>query len=359
MPPIYQTSTFRQNAVGQHQQYEYSRTSNPTRKALEDCLAALEGADYGFGFASGVAAVDAIMHLLKPGDHVLTVSGLYGGTYRLFERVYAPYGIAFSYAPPDDPHALLGSIQPETRLIWLESPTNPHLKLCDIAQVSSYVHQAHPDILIAVDNTFATPYLQQPLHLGAHIAVHSTTKYLGGHSDVVGGAVITRAPEIAEQLRFLQNALGAVPGPVDCFFVLRGIKTLAVRMERHSWNALKIATFLESRPEVSQVNYPFLTSHPQHDLAARQMKNGSGMISFVLKTGPQAAARFVESTQIFVLAESLGGVESLIEIPGAMTHTSMADSPLAVDPALIRLSVGLEAVEDLIADLEHAFATAV
>ena len=355
MTPIYQTSTYAQDGVGRPRHgYEYSRTSNPTRTALENCLAALESGSFGLAFASGMAATDTVMRLLSPGDHIVASNDVYGGTYRLFERILRPYGLDFTYVDMTDLQALKASLLPETRLIWLETPTNPLLSLADIAAVSRLAHQHGPDILLAVDNTFATPYLQRPLELGADLVIHSTTKYLGGHSDVVGGAVVGRDAALHERLAFLQNAAGAVPGPMDCFLTLRGIKTLPVRMERHSANALAIAEFLARQPEVQHVLYPFHADHPQVELACRQMRLGSGMISFVLHGGTEAARRVAEGTHLFALAESLGGVESLIEVPYLMTHASTASSPLAVDPGLVRLSVGLEHVDDLIADLRQA-----
>jgi cystathionine beta-lyase/cystathionine gamma-synthase len=355
MTPIYQTSTYRQEGVGRPRGYEYSRTGNPTRAALEACLAALEDGVRGFAFASGMAATDAILHLLSAGDHILACDDLYGGSYRIFERVYAKYGLRITYAPAGDPEAFLGHLTPQTRLVWLETPTNPLLGLCDIERIAHLARAGAQPPLVCVDNTFATPYLQRPLRLGADLALHSTTKYLGGHSDVIGGAIVASDPAVAEELAFLQNAVGAVPGPMDCFLVLRGIKTLALRMERHAANALAVARWLEARPAVERVLYPGLPSHPQNALAARQMRNGGGMVSFTLKGGADAARRLAEATELFALAESLGGVESLIEVPALMTHASTAGSALAVDPSLVRLSVGLETVEDLISDLEHAF----
>ncbi len=355
MTPIYQTSTYAQDGVGRPRHgYEYSRTSNPTRTALENCLAALESGSFALAFASGMAATDTVMRLLNPGNHIVAGNDVYGGTYRLFERILRPYGLDFTYVDMTDLQALKASLRPETRLIWLETPTNPLLSLADIAAVSRLAHQHGPDILLAVDNTFATPYLQRPLELGADLVIHSTTKYLGGHSDVVGGAMVGRDAALHERLAFLQNAAGAVPGPMDCFLTLRGIKTLPVRMERHSANALAIAKFLARQPEVQRVLYPFHADHPQVELACRQMRLGSGMISFVLHGGAEAARRVAEGTHLFALAESLGGVESLIEVPYLMTHASTASSPLAVDPGLVRLSVGLEHVDDLIADLRQA-----
>jgi cystathionine beta-lyase/cystathionine gamma-synthase len=358
MTPIYQTSTYRQDGVGRHRGYEYSRTDNPTRAALERCLAALEGGTAGLAFASGLAAIDAIVHLLEPGQHVLAVDDLYGGTYRLFETVYARLGIRFSYAAAADPAAFAAQIRSETRLVWLESPTNPLMGLCDIAEITRLTKRGRPDLLVAVDNTFATPYLQRPLELGADLVHHSTTKYLGGHSDVVGGAVVARAPATAQRLKTIQNSIGAIPGPFDCYLVLRGIKTLAVRMDRHSRSAQRVAEFLERSPQVAAVHYPGLKSFPQAELATRQMRQPGGMVSFVLREGPAAAIRVAEATRLFSLAESLGSVESLIEVPAAMTHASTAGTQLAVDPALIRLSVGLESAVDLIADLDQALAAA-
>lgn len=363
MTPIYQTATYAQEAVGQPRGYEYSRTGNPTRTALEGCLAALEGSRYGLAFSSGMAATDTVLRLLKPGDHVLAGNDVYGGTYRLFKNEFERYGLAFTYIDTTDLNALKNNLRPETRLVWLETPTNPLLNVTDIRAVAGILEEYRSRVrsssaangpYLAVDNTFATPYLQEPLKLGADIVVHSTTKYLGGHSDVVGGAVITRHAALHERMAFLQNAVGAVPGPMDCFLVLRGIKTLPVRMDRHAENAALLADFLSSHPKVEKVSYPFLESHPQAEVARRQMRNGGGMISFVVRGGVQAAQRAVESTRVFALAESLGGVESLIEVPAAMTHASTADSPLAVDPGLIRLSVGLEHAEDLRDDLEMA-----
>jgi cystathionine gamma-lyase len=351
MTPIYQTSTFRQRAVGEHLGYEYARTANPTRTALEANLAALEGGRFGLAFASGMAATDAVLHLLEPGDSILAVSDLYGGTYRIMEQVYRQYGLEIDYVSD-----LLGMQLVKTpRLIWIETPTNPMLRLYDIEQICSWADSLSPRPLICVDNTFATPYLQQPLLLGADISLHSTTKYLGGHSDVVGGAMALKDPELAERLSFLQNAVGAVPGPLDCFLILRGIKTLPLRMERHAANAHAVAQYLTRHEQVLQVFYPGLETNPQVEIARRQMRNGGGMVSFIHAGGESGARKFVESTELFTLAESLGGVESLIEIPALMTHTSTTQTPLAVDPALIRLSVGIEAADDLLQDLEGAF----
>jgi cystathionine beta-lyase/cystathionine gamma-synthase len=362
MTPIYQTSTYVQEAVGKHRGYEYSRTGNPTRTALENCLAALEGGKHGLAFASGMAATDMVLRLLSPGDHVLAGDDVYGGTFRLFDKEFRRYGLTFSYVDTSNLAQVRRSLKPETRMVWLETPTNPLMNVTDIAAVAAIVSAYrlvsdemgidHP--YLVVDNTFATPYLQRPLELGADIVLHSTTKYLGGHSDVVGGALVTRNRQMHERLAFLQNAVGPVPGPMDCFLVLRGIKTLPVRMERHASNAYVVAEFLADHPRVKRLLYPFHTSHAQYEVARRQMKNGGGMLSFILKGGEQEARRVVERTKIFALAESLGGVESLIEVPAAMTHASTAESALRVDPGLVRLSVGLEFQEDLILDLKQA-----
>ena len=354
MTPIYQTSTYVQRGVGEHRGYEYARTGNPTRTALENCLAGLEGADFGLAFASGMAAIDTLLKLLDPGDHVLASNDVYGGTFRLFDKQYKKYGLEFSYVEATNLPEVKQGLKPNTRFVWLETPTNPRLKVVDIRAVAELAHQNRPDSQVVVDNTFATPYLQQPLRLGADVVVHSTTKYLGGHSDVVGGAVLTSDASTHERLKFLQNAAGAVPGPMDCFLVLRGIKTLPLRMDRHGENALRVAQFLADHPGVAEVIYPGLDSHPQHALAARQMRNYGGMISFLLPGGEAAARRVVARTKLFALAESLGGVESLIELPSAMTHGSTKGSPLEVQPGLIRISVGLENKADLIDDLAQA-----
>jgi cystathionine gamma-synthase len=350
--PIYQTSTYAQEAVGVHKGYEYSRTGNPTRTALETCLASLEGAEHGLAFASGLAASDAILRLLDPGDHIILPNDAYGGTYRLVARVYDPAG--FPYTPVDltSIDALQKAWRDETKLLWIESPTNPLLTVVDIAELATFA-RAH-GALCVVDNTFATPYLQQPLSLGADIVMHSTTKYLGGHSDVVGGFLALNDAGRAQQLAFLQNAVGAVPAPLDCYLVLRGVRTLALRMERHCQNARAIADMLLTHPAVDRVLYPGLPEHPGHDVAKRQMRDFGGMVSFTARGGEAAALAVAEKTQIFTLAESLGAVESLIEHPARMTHASATDSPLAVDPALIRLSVGIEAASDLVEDLRLA-----
>ncbi|GAB4427836.1 MAG: cystathionine gamma-synthase [Anaerolineales bacterium] len=355
MTPIYQTSTYAQDGVGKpRNSYEYSRTQNPTRLALEKNLAALEGSRFGLAFASGMAATDTVMRLLNSGDHVLVGNDVYGGTYRLFEKILRRYGLDFDFIDTAEPETVSKAMKSQTRMIWLETPTNPLLGITDIRAIAA-VTDAHPNRpYLVVDNTFATPYLQQPLDLGAVIVVHSTTKYIGGHSDMVGGAVITKDETLYEQLAFIQNAVGAVPGPMDCFLALRGAKTLSLRMERHGENAMKIAEFLAQHSEVARVLYPFHPSHPHYSIAKAQMRNGGGIVSFVMKDGAEAAKKATEATRIFTLAESLGGVESLIEIPAAMTHMSVANSPLAIDSGLIRLSVGIEHVDDLLEDLEQA-----
>lgn len=352
MTPIYQTSTFVQRAPGDHQGYEYSRSGNPTRTALESLIAALEGGRFGLAFASGLAATDTVLRLLNPGDHVIVGNDVYGGTYRLAEQVYARYGLRFSWVDLRQPEQLRDAFTPDTRLLWLETPTNPTMTLADIRAIADL---APEPVIVAVDNTFASPALQQPLLLGADIVMHSSTKYLGGHSDVVGGLLALNDETLYEPLKFLQNAVGGVPGPLDCFLVLRGIKTLGIRMERHSANALQVAQFLQDHPAVKDVFYPGLESHPQHELAKRQMRGFGGMVSIILESA-ESARRMVSRTKLFSLAESLGGVESLIEHPYSMTHASTANSPLAVDPALVRLSVGIEHIDDLIADLQQALA---
>jgi cystathionine gamma-synthase len=351
--PIYQTSTFAQEGVGVHKGYDYARSGNPTRTALETALAALEGGRHGVCFASGLAAeTTAALALLKAGDHVLCGDDVYGGTYRLFTRVLEDKGISTSFVDTRDPDRVAAALTPQTRIIWLETPTNPLLKLADIAAISA-VGRRH-GALTLVDNTFASPACQRPLALGADIVLHSTTKYLGGHSDVVGGALITDDDALAERLRFVQNAAGAVPGPFDCWLVLRGIKTLQLRMRQHGENALAVARFLQTHSGVTDVIYPGLPEHPQHELARRQMEGFSGMVSFIAEGGAKAAHKIVSRTRLFTLAESLGGVESLIEVPAAMTHASVAGSTLEVPAGLVRLSVGIEDVQDLLADLDQA-----
>lgn len=354
MTPIYQTSTYAQEDVAVHKGYEYSRTDNPTRTALQSAIAALENAQHALAFSSGMAAIDTLLRLVKPGEHVISGNDVYGGTFRLFDKILSEYGIEFGFADTTDPAAVAAAIQENTRLVWLETPTNPMLRLTDIQAVAE-VTQKH-GIWLGVDNTFASPILQQPLTLGADFVVHSTTKYIGGHSDVVGGAIALNDTAIYERLKFLQNAIGAVPGPMDCFLTLRGIKTLAIRMARHVQNGLQVAQFLADHPAVAEVIYPGLDSHPQHELANRQMKGPGGMVSFILHGGESAATLIARETKLFTLAESLGGVESLIELPAPMTHASVADSPLAVDPGLVRISVGIENAEDLILDLKQALA---
>lgn len=355
MTPVYFTSTYMQDGVGKPRQgYEYSRTMNPTRKALQDCLAALEGGSCGLAFASGLAATDTVLRLLNAESHVLAGNDVYGGTFRLFDKVLRRFNLDFTFADTTDPESVAEDMTPSTRLVWLETPTNPYLRITDLRAVAEIVHAHENNPLLVVDNTFATPYLQRPLELGADIVVHSITKYLGGHSDVVGGAVIVKDKELAERLAFLQNAVGAVPGPMDCFLVLRGLKTLHLRMDRHFENAMAILEFLEKHPKVEKLFYPFHPSHPQYKIAKHQMRNGGGMIAFIAKGGRDAAIRVAESTKIFTLAESLGGVESLIEVPAAMTHLSVAGSQLEVDPGLVRLSVGIENKADLVQDIKQA-----
>jgi cystathionine gamma-synthase len=349
--PIYQTSTYAQEAVGQHKGYEYARVSNPTRTALQQNLASLESAEHGVAFASGLGAVTTIMHLLNPGDRAVLIADVYGGVYRMTSQVYEPRGYAFEYVPAADFERLADFLDERTRLVWIETPSNPMLNVVDIRAAAETAHAA--GAIVVVDNTFATPYLQRPLELGADIVLHSTTKYLGGHSDVVGGFAATNDPTIAERLYFLQKSLGAVPGPFDCWLVLRGIKTLAVRMRQHCRNAQAVAARLARHPRVEEVLYPGLPTHPGHAIAARQMRDFGGMISFLAESEEEAVA-LVARTKIFRLAESLGGVESLIEHPARMTHASTADAPFAAPKNLVRLSVGIESADDLIADLEAA-----
>ena len=351
--PIYATSTYTQEAPGHHKGYEYSRSGNPTRTALETCLAALEGGERGLAFASGLAATTAVLSILKPGDEVAAAADLYGGTYRLLERVFKPWGLVTHYTEDASPAGFAKIITPATRLVWVETPTNPLLQIVDIAAIADLTHKA--GAVLAVDNTFASPYLQQPLRLGADLVVHSTTKYLGGHSDVIGGAVVGRR-ELLQPIAFYQNAAGGVPGPFDAFLTLRGIKTLAVRMERHCANARRLAAWLAEQPQVRRVYYPGLASHPGHDLARRQMRDFGGMISISLKGGKEAALRLLTRTKLFSLAESLGGVESLIGHPATMTHASIPTEirqARGIDDGLVRLSVGIEDADDLLEDLRH------
>ena len=349
--PIYQTSTFVQEAVGEHKGYDYSRVANPTRTALQLCLASLEGAEHGIAFSSGLGATTTLMHLLSPGDRVVLIADVYGGVYRMTSQVYEPKGYVFEYVPAEEFANLREHLDERTRMVWVETPSNPLLNIVDIKAAADAAHEV--GAILVVDNTFASPYLQQPLALGADVVVHSTTKYLGGHSDVIGGFVATNDHTIAERLYFLQKSLGAVPGPFDSWLVLRGVKTLALRMRKHSENAEAIAAFLEGHPAVERVLYPGLPAHPGHDIAARQMRMFGGMVSFLVESEEQAV-EIVGRTKLFLLAESLGGVESLIEHPARMTHASTADAPFAAPRNLIRLSVGIEAAEDLIGDLEGA-----
>ncbi|MBL9024960.1 MAG: cystathionine gamma-synthase [Myxococcales bacterium] len=355
MMPIVLASTFAQRSPGEHQGFEYSRSGNPTRNALEACLAALEGGKHGFAFASGLGASTTVLHTLKPGDHVLSGDDVYGGTFRLLDKVLAPMGVASSFVDLSDPQAVARSMRPETKLVWLETPTNPMLKIFDIGAIAEIAKKRGARVL--VDNTFATPVLQSPLALGADIVLHSTTKYLNGHSDVVGGAVVTSDEAFAERLRFLQNAMGAVPSPFDCYLVLRGIKTLSVRVERATASAANIAERLRAHPKVERVYYPGLETHPNHAVAKKQMRGFGAMISFVLRGGLEPSRRFLSALEIFACAESLGGVESLAEHPAIMTHASVPAEQrktLGIDDGLCRLSVGVEALSDLWADIEGA-----
>ncbi|HET9675307.1 MAG TPA: cystathionine gamma-synthase [Gaiellaceae bacterium] len=349
--PIYQTSTYVQEAVGEHKGYDYSRVGNPTRTALQTALASLEGAEHGIAFSSGLGATTTLMHLLNPGDRTVLIADVYGGVYRMTSQVYEPKGYVFDYVPADAFSNLRERLDENTRMVWIETPSNPMLNVVDIAAAAEAAHDV--GAILVVDNTFATPYLQQPLSLGADVVVHSTTKYLGGHSDVIGGFAATSDPTIAERLRFLQKSLGAVPGPFDCWLVLRGIRTLALRMRKHSENAVAIAAWLDRHPLVERVLYPGLPTHPGHKIAARQMREFGGMIS-ILVGSEEEAVEIVARTKLFKLAESLGGVESLIEHPARMTHASTADAPFAAPANLIRLSVGIESAEDLLEDLELA-----
>ena len=358
MTPIYQTSTYVQTAPGEHLGHEYSRVTNPTRTALEGNLAALEGAAHGVCFASGMAAIDALCKGLRPGDHVVASNDLYGGTFRLFTKVYEPFGLVFSFIDMTDLGAVEAALRPETKLLWVETPTNPLMRIVDIAALSDLAHTHGIDV--AVDNTFATPFLQQPLALGADLVMHSTTKYLGGHSDVIGGFVGTDREDWVETLRFQIKSTGAAPGPMDCFLTLRGTKTLHLRMERHCANARRIATFLDDHPKVAHVRYPGLPSDPGHALASRQMRDFGGMIAFTLADDSMdAAVRVLTGTRVFALAESLGGVESLIEHPASMTHASIPQverHKAGLEDSLIRLSVGIEDADDLVEDLDRALA---
>jgi cystathionine gamma-lyase len=360
MTPVYLTSTYKQAGPGDHQGFEYSRTHNPTRFALEANIAALEGASYGLAFASGMAATDAVLRLLDAGDHVVATDDLYGGTFRLFDKVLRRQGLEFSYVNPEHgTSALEAACKPNTKLIWVETPTNPTLKLCDIAAAAALAKKR--GAILAVDNTFLTPVNQNPLELGADIVVHSTTKYLNGHSDVIGGALATSDPDLHDRLAFLQNAAGGVPSPMDSFMVLRGIKTLPLRMQRHEESARALAAWLEGHEQVERVIYPGLESHPQHDLALRQQRGFGGMISFELRGGMEASRRFLGACELFACAESLGGVESLIEHPAIMTHASVPAErrrELGIGDGFLRVSVGVEDLDDLRADLENGFRAA-
>ena len=353
--PIYQTSTYVQDAVGEHKGYDYSRVANPTRTALQECLASLESAAHGVAFSSGLGATTTLMHLVDPGQRVVLIADVYGGVYRMTSQVYEPKGYQFEYVPADQFPSLRDHLDDNTRMVWIESPSNPMLNVVDIRAAADAAHEV--GAILVVDNTFATPYLQRPLELGADVVVHSTTKYLGGHSDVVGGFAATNDPTIAERLYFLQKSLGAVQGPFDSWLVLRGIKTLAVRMRKHCENAATIAAWLTRHPRVEQVLYPGLPTHPGHAIAARQMRDFGGMVSFLAESEEEAVA-LVARTKLFQLAESLGGVESLIEVPARMTHAATASAPFASPPNLVRLSVGIESVEDLVLDLENALVPA-
>jgi cystathionine gamma-lyase len=359
MTPVYLTSTYAQSAPGEHKGYEYSRTQNLTRHALQDCLAALEGAKHGLAFASGLAATDAILHLLDAGDHVVYSDDVYGGTFRLFDKVFRRHGLSFTPVEACDPGNVERAMTPRTRLVWLESPTNPMLKIADLPAIAAIARARGATSV--VDNTFATPFFQRPLELGIDLVCHSTTKYLNGHSDVVGGAVLTSDAGLHQRMQFLQNAVGGVPSPMDSFLVMRGVKTLHVRMERHQENAFRLARHLEGHRQVEKVTYPGLPSHPQHELARRQMSGFGGMLTFVIRGGLPAARAFLSSLRVFALAESLGGVESLIEHPAIMTHASVpaeTRAVLGIADGFIRVSVGIENADDLLEDLERGFAAA-
>lgn len=359
IPPIYATSTYAQEAPGEHRGFDYSRTANPTRASLEACLASLENARFGLAFASGVAATSAVLNLLSAGDHVVVGDDVYGGTFRLFDKVFTRYGVTFSWVDAADLEAVRAAVRPETKLLWVETPTNPLLKIVDLKALSGIARDA--GLVFAVDNTFATPYLQNPLDQGADVVVHSTTKYIGGHSDVVGGAVVTNREDLHQTVKFHQNAVGAVPGPFDCWLTLRGLKTLALRMRQHEHNARLVADMLEGHPAVARVYYPGLASHPQHALASRQMRGFGGMVSFTLKGGFEAARAVSRRVTLFTLAESLGGIESLMCHPVSMTHGSIPKDireARGVVDGLLRLSVGIEDAQDLLADLEQALEAA-
>ena len=357
MTPIFQTSTYAQSSPGKHRGYEYSRTDNPTRTAYQACVAALEGGKHALAFASGLATTDAVLHLLKAGDHVLCCDDVYGGTFRICDKVFKRLGIDFTFVDLSDLKKAEAAFRPNTRILWMETPTNPMLKVLDIAALTEIARRKK--VISVVDNTFMSSYFQKPLNLGADVVVHSVTKYMNGHSDVVGGILVTNNSELYQELKFLQNAIGGVPGPMDCFLVMRGLKTLHVRMERHAENALEIARYLETHPKIERVIYPGLESHPQHAIARRQMSGFGGMITFFIQGGLTEARTFLEKVRIFALAESLGGVESLIEHPAIMTHDSIPAEnrkQLGIHDNLIRISVGIEDVMDLKADLQQALA---
>lgn len=354
--PVYLTSTYQQPGPGKEGRYVYSRTANPTRTALEECLASLEEGRGGLAFASGLAATTTILLSLQKGDHVIAGDDIYGGTYRLFDQILRNYGLQFTYVNPEDSNNVAKAVRKNTRLIWIETPTNPLMRIVDIRQISKTSKKANA--LLVVDNTFMSPYLQNPLQLGADIVVHSTTKYLGGHSDLIGGATVTKDQDVQTRLKYLQNAIGAVPGPLDCYLVLRGIKTLAVRMDRHSENSKAISELLTSQQKIEKVNYPGLPDHPQRNIIKRQMRGNGGMLSFQLKGGFNQCKKFLTSLRLFTIAESLGGVESLIEHPASMTHASVPKEKrlkLGITDNLIRVSVGIEDVEDLLQDLNRGF----
>ena len=358
MPPVFLTSTYAQSSPGEHQGYEYSRGANPTRTALENSFAAIENGTYGFAFSSGLSAIDCVLRLLNPGDEVIAGDDLYGGTYRMFTRLFKKYGLEFTFVDMNSVANVTSAITEKTKLVWLETPTNPLMKIADIAAISSAVKNKNEAILITVDNTFATPYLQQPLNLGADIVMHSATKYLGGHSDLVMGALMVKDQKLAEDIHFIQFAAGAIAGPMDSFLALRGIKTLHIRMQRHCENGKAVAHFLKNHPKVGEVYYPGFESHPNHEVAKKQMKDFGGMVSFRLKDeSKEAAFKFLENTHVFTLAESLGGVESLVNHPTTMTHASIPEPErlkIGITDSLIRLSVGIEDEEDLLADLDKA-----
>lgn len=358
MPPVFLTSTYAQSSPGAHKGYDYSRGGNPTRTALENNFAAIENGSHGFAFSSGLSAIDCVLRLLNPGDEIVAGDDLYGGTYRMFTRLFKKYGLEFTFVDMNSVENVSKAITDKTKLVWLETPTNPLMKIADIEQITLAVKAINSDILVTVDNTFATPYLQQPLSLGADIVMHSATKYLGGHSDLVMGALMVNNKQLAEELHFIQFAAGAIAGPMDSFLALRGIKTLHIRMQRHCENGRAVAQFLENHPKVGAVYYPGLENHPNHKIAKKQMKDFGGMVSFRLKDESKAAAfQFLENTHVFTLAESLGGVESLVNHPSTMTHASIPEKErlkIGITDSLIRLSVGIEDEEDLLADLEQA-----